>query len=66
MDPKLKSHSDLSNKILLLDALREMEVNDEEATASLSGKYKQLLLDEKELRVKYSSQPSYLDRLYGM
>lgn len=65
IDPKLKKYTDLAKKITLLDALHELEVNDAASTNCLSGKYKELLENEKELRQEYCSQPSYLDRLYG-
>ncbi|KAI4462734.1 bardet-biedl syndrome 7 protein [Holotrichia oblita] len=66
IDPKLKSHTELSNKITLLDALHELEVNDASSMSCLSSKYKELLENEKELRLEFTSQPSYLDRLYGI
>lgn len=65
IDPKLKEHATLSNEIDILEALHELEVNDEESISHLSTRYQNLLANEKELRVKFASQPSYLDRLYG-
>lgn len=65
IDPKLKTHTELSNKITLLDALHELEINDPSSVSCLSSKYKELLENEKELRLEFTSQPSYLDRLYG-
>jgi hypothetical protein len=42
-----------------------LEVNDEESLGYLSGKYKDLLVNEKGLRAEFQEQPDYLDRLYG-
>lgn len=66
IDPKLQEHAVLANQIDLLEALHELDVNDEESANFLCLKYKSLLDNEKELRSRFSSQPSYLDRLYGM
>lgn len=66
IDPKLKSRQDLASKIALLDALKELEVTQEETSKSLSSKYRDLITNEKSLRAEYESLPSYLDRLYGI
>ncbi|KAK4887270.1 hypothetical protein RN001_003541 [Aquatica leii] len=66
IDPKLQAHAKLSHQILLLNALHELSVNEEETINALSAEYKNLLEDEKRLRLEYSSSPSYLDRLYGV
>lgn len=65
MDPKLQSHKTLSNQMALLNALKELETNDEETTKYLSTKYKNLLASEKETKSEFESMPSHLDRLYG-
>lgn len=65
IDPKLKSRQTLATKISLLDALKELEITPEEISKSLSAKYKELIVNEKVLRMEYDSLPSYLDRLYG-
>lgn len=65
MDPKLQSHKTLSNQIALLNALKELETNDEETTKYLSSKYKNLLASQKEAKAEFESMPSHLDRLYG-
>lgn len=49
----------------LLNALKELETNDEETTKYFSTKYKNLLACEKETKSEFESMPSHLDRLYG-
>ncbi|KAF5285041.1 hypothetical protein FQR65_LT02353 [Abscondita terminalis] len=66
IDPKLQAHGKLAKKILLLNALHELSVNEEETLNALSTEYKTLLENEKTLRTEYSSSPAYLDRLYGI
>nr|XP_022903425.1 Bardet-Biedl syndrome 7 protein homolog isoform X1 [Onthophagus taurus] len=66
IEPKLKDHIDLVTKVSMLDALHELEVNDEQSLNSLSPKYKDLLANETKLRAEYVQQPSYLDRFYGV
>jgi hypothetical protein len=65
IEPKLVKQKMISNNVTLLDALNELEVNDEESLGYLSGKYKDLLVNEKGLRAEFQGQPDYLDRLYG-
>lgn len=65
IDPKLQTHQSLSNKIALLEALKELEVTEEETGKYLSPKYRDLIANEKEIREEFNSMPSYLDRLYG-
>jgi hypothetical protein len=65
IEPKLVKQKMISNNVTLLDALNELEVNDEESLGYLSGKYKDLLVNEKGLRAEFQEQPDYLDRLYG-
>lgn len=66
IDPKLKARQSLASKISLLDALKELEITQEEISKSLSAKYRDLMVNEKALRAEYESLPSYLDRLYGI
>ncbi|KAJ3630530.1 hypothetical protein MTP99_011722 [Tenebrio molitor] len=66
IEPKLVKQKMISNNVTLLDALNELEVNDEESLGYLSGKYKDLLVNEKGLRAEFQEQPDYLDRLYGI
>ncbi|XP_068907330.1 Bardet-Biedl syndrome 7 protein homolog isoform X2 [Tenebrio molitor] len=66
IEPKLVKQKMISNNVTLLDALNELEVNDEESLGCLSGKYKDLLVNEKGLRAEFQEQPDYLDRLYGI
>lgn len=65
LDPKLKEHLEISKKLTLLDALHELDINDDENLNYLTPKYKKLLAEEKNIKENYNAKPSYLDRLYG-
>lgn len=65
IEPKLLKQKDLNNNITLLDALNELEITEEENVAYLSSKYKDLLMNEKDIRREFQAQPDHLDRLYG-
>lgn len=65
IEPKLTARTLLSKKLTLIEALQELEINDEESLNYLSDNYRNLLKNEKEFKSEFSSQPSYLDRLFG-
>lgn len=65
LDPKLKEHLEISKKLTLLDALHELDINDDENLNYLTPKYRKLLVEEKNIKENYNAKPSYLDRLYG-
>lgn len=58
--------SNLNNQLVLLKALKELEVTEDETLKYLSPKYKALIANEKEIQAEFDSMPSYLDRLYGI
>lgn len=66
IDPKLNGHIQLANKVALMDALQELEINDEESVGYLTENYRNLLVNKASIRAEFSSQPSYLDRLHGI
>lgn len=65
IEPKLKSRTLLVKKLGLIEALHELELNDEESLNCLSQNYRNLLKNDNQLRAEFTAQPSYLDRLFG-
>lgn len=66
IDPKLKGFIDLNKKVDLINALHELDVNDNDDTMDvLSKKYRDLLANEKRYRDEFKRQPSFCDRLHG-
>lgn len=66
IDPKLKGFIDLNKKVDLINALHELDVNDNDDTMDvLSKKYRDLLANEKKYRDEFKRQPSFCDRLHG-
>lgn len=55
----------MANKLSLLEALHELEINDQENLNYLTPKYKQILEQESELKQDNAAKPSYLERLHG-
>ncbi|XP_067000696.2 Bardet-Biedl syndrome 7 protein homolog isoform X2 [Anabrus simplex] len=66
LHPKLEAQLQLANKVAILDALRELETHDADATRCLLPEYKDMLQNEKKIQAEFKKQPAHLDRLYGM
>ncbi|KAL4229928.1 Bardet-Biedl syndrome 7 protein [Mactra antiquata] len=63
--PKLEYQLLLAKKVQLIDALKELQVN-ENSVDFLSPEYRQILVDAEQLKLEYKRQPCHLERLYGM
>ncbi|RZB77484.1 Bardet-Biedl syndrome 7 protein -like, partial [Asbolus verrucosus] len=66
VESKLIKQKSLNNSIILLNALNELEVTDEETFNYLCPKYKDLLMNKAEVTGEFQVQPDYLDRLHGI
>ncbi|CAH1160086.1 unnamed protein product [Phaedon cochleariae] len=65
IEEKLLKHQKLAKDLILLNALNELEVTEEETTKYLSGKYRNLLSSAKEIRKQADSDLHCLQRYYG-
>ncbi|OWF52937.1 Bardet-Biedl syndrome 7 protein homolog isoform X2 [Mizuhopecten yessoensis] len=63
--PKLEYQLLLAKKVQLIDALKELQVHEND-TSFLSPEYRQILEDSDALQAEYKRQPCHLERLYGM
>ncbi|KAL5012626.1 hypothetical protein ScPMuIL_011177 [Solemya velum] len=65
LHPKLEHHLLLAKKVQLIDALKELQVH-ENNLDFMSPEYRQILDDANDLQLEYKKQPCHLERLYGM
>lgn len=65
LDPKLQYQVSLANKFHMIDALKEVQLQ-EGGDKFLSEDYKQILRDAEKLKTEFSRQPLHLERLHGM
>jgi len=63
--PKLEDQLLLAKKVQLIDALKELQVH-ENNVDFLASEYRQILEDADQLQEAYKKQPCHLERLYGM
>ncbi|XP_064637282.1 Bardet-Biedl syndrome 7 protein homolog isoform X2 [Lineus longissimus] len=63
--PKLEYQLLLAKKVQLIDALKELQVHEND-TSFMSPEYQQILKDADSLQAEYKRQPCHLERLYGM
>ncbi|ESP04393.1 hypothetical protein LOTGIDRAFT_223884 [Lottia gigantea] len=63
--PKLEYQLLLAKKVQLIDALKELQVHEND-TSFLSPEYQQILEEADSLQIEYKKQPCHLERLYGM
>ncbi|XP_034303273.2 Bardet-Biedl syndrome 7 protein homolog isoform X3 [Magallana gigas] len=63
--PKLEYQLLLAKKVQLIDALKELQVHENDTTF-MSPEYRQILEDAEELQAEFKRQPCHLERLYGM
>ncbi|XP_061189104.1 Bardet-Biedl syndrome 7 protein homolog isoform X3 [Saccostrea echinata] len=63
--PKLEYQLLLAKKVQLIDALKELQVHEND-TSFISPEYRQILEDAEELQAEFKKQPCHLERLYGM
>lgn len=61
----LEKHKEIEKKLMLLQALHELEINESDNLNYLTPKYRKLLSEEEELKKNSNTKPSYLERLYG-
>ena len=62
--PKLEDQLLLAKKVQLIDALKELQVH-ENNVDFLASEYRQILDDAEQLQDAYKKQPCHLERLYG-
>ena len=62
--PKLEDQLLLAKKVQLIDALKELQVH-ENNVDFLASEYRQILEDADQLQEAYKKQPCHLERLYG-
>ncbi|CAH1777872.1 unnamed protein product [Owenia fusiformis] len=63
--PKLEYQLLLAKKVQLIDALKELQVHEQDISF-MSPEYQQILKDADKLQEEYKKQPCHLERLYGM
>ncbi|XP_076467410.1 BBSome complex member BBS7-like [Babylonia areolata] len=63
--PRLEHQLLLAKKVQLLDALKELQVNENDLSF-MSPEYQQILEDADTLQTEFKRQPCHLERLYGM
>ncbi|XP_033106003.1 Bardet-Biedl syndrome 7 protein homolog isoform X2 [Anneissia japonica] len=63
--PKLEYHLLLAKKFQLIEALKELQIHEEDLSF-MSPEYRQILEDTDKLQQEYKKQPCRLERLYGM
>lgn len=66
VEPKLQSYIDLRRNHLILQALLELNVQNDDEFELLSDDYKNLLHSKQNLEKKFKSESSNLDRLIGI
>lgn len=55
----------MAKKVQLIDALKELQVHEEDLTF-MSPEYRQILEEADSLQAEFKRQPCHLERLYGM
>ncbi|CAG2186189.1 BBS7 [Mytilus edulis] len=63
--PRLEYQLLLAKKVQLIDALKELQVHEEDLTF-MSPEYRQILEEADALQAEFKRQPCHLERLYGM
>ncbi|KAH9495726.1 Bardet-Biedl syndrome 7 protein [Bulinus truncatus] len=63
--PKLEEQLLLAKKVQLIDALKELQVNETDLNF-MAPEYQEILKDSDKLKADFKKQPSHLERLYGM
>jgi len=66
IQPKLQFYKDLTKNFKILQALLELNVQNDDEYELLSDKYKNLLTNKQNLEEKYKSESSNLNRLIGI
>ena len=62
--PKLEYQLLLAKKVQLIDALKELQVHENDISF-MTPEYKQILEDADKLQHEFKKQPCHLERLYG-
>ncbi|XP_074649766.1 BBSome complex member BBS7-like [Tubulanus polymorphus] len=65
LHPRLEYQLLLAKKVQLIDALKEVQVHENDI-GSLAPEYRQILENADHLQEEYKRQPCHLERLYGM
>lgn len=63
--PKLEYQLLLAKKVQLIDALKELQMHENDISF-LAPEYKQILDESEQLEEEYKKQPCHLERFYGM
>ncbi|XP_013079429.2 Bardet-Biedl syndrome 7 protein homolog isoform X1 [Biomphalaria glabrata] len=63
--PKLEEQLLLAKKVQLIDALKELQVNEPDLSF-MAPEYQEILKESEKLKAEFKRQPSHLERLYGM
>ena len=58
-------HMLLAKKVHLIDALKELSVN-ENSSSFLTPEYQEILTNAEKYKEEYKRSPSHLERLYGI
>lgn len=66
IEPKLQFYKDLTRNHLILQALLELNVQNDDEFELLSDNYKNLLQNKQSIEEKFRSESSNLDRLIGI
>lgn len=65
LDPKLEYQISLAKKVHLIEALKDVQLQ-EGNVQFMSDEYQQILRDAEKLKAEYNRQPWHLERLHGM
>ncbi|BFZ14686.1 hypothetical protein BsWGS_17726 [Bradybaena similaris] len=65
LHPKLEYQLLLAKKVQLIDALKELQINETDLSF-MSPEYQQILENSENLKAEFKKQPCHLERLYGM
>ncbi|XP_059178625.1 Bardet-Biedl syndrome 7 protein homolog isoform X3 [Physella acuta] len=63
--PKLEYQLLLAKKVQLIDALKELQVNETDLSF-MAPEYESILKESEQLKEEFKKQPCHLERLYGM
>ncbi|XP_070553841.1 BBSome complex member BBS7-like isoform X2 [Ptychodera flava] len=63
--PKLEYQLLLAKKVQLVEALKELQIHEQDLNF-MSPEYRQILEESEKLQAEYKKQPCHLERLYGM
>ena len=64
MHTMIDYHMILAKKVHLIDALKDLAVN-ENTTSFLTPEYQEILENAEKYKLEYKRSPSHLERLYG-